>query len=86
MEIITENFFRKPLPGQTVKVYIENELLDFGVVDSTEYIFYKKRIKRKKIFRNVKVHREIVILRKGKYRKTEDCDFCLPEEKVRFIN
>ena len=85
MEIITENFFRKPLPGQTVKVYINDELADFGIVDSTEYIFLKRRIKRKKIFRNVKIHREIVILTKGKYKITEDCDFCLPEEKTRFI-
>ena len=85
MEIITENFFRKPLPGQMVKVYINDEFLDFGIVDSTEYVFYKKRIKRKKIFRNVKVHREIVILTKGKFKEIEDCDFCLPTEKARFI-
>ena len=85
MEIITENFFRKPLPGQTVKVYLNDELADYGIVDSTEYIFFIRRIKRKKIFRNVKIHREIVILTKGKYKDTEGCDLCLPSEKTIFI-
>ena len=85
MKIVTENFIKEPTPGDTVKVYLGDVKVAYGIVDSLEHIFYVKRIKRKKVFSNIRFQRQIVILKQGKYKKAEYCDFCLPEEKTRFI-